>query len=232
MVKTRRFALIAALATSIFSLATCGTLSREDKQKELGKSVVRVLAPNMRGGGTGFAVESDAGRVIVTNAHVCEAAENGVLVIEQNGRKALSRILKHDTAVDLCAITDDLELPVLTIGRGSPYYFQPISVLGHPRLEQLTPEHGVYLSENLVQISMRGFADVKSTEQADTLFDENSATMIFVLGETTVRIFPGNSGSPALDSDGEVVGVFNSADNEAHKGLIIPVRHLRKFLGK
>lgn len=50
------------------------------------------------------------------------------------------------------------------------------------------------------------------------------------LSFSTAIIYPGNSGSPVTNSDGDVVGVMNSASPQDNRGNFIPLTYVREIL--
>lgn len=44
--------------------------------------------------------------------------------------------------------------------------------------------------------------------------------------------YPGNSGSMAINQEGEVVGVFNSTSSNTNYSNIVPLEDLKNFLSK
>jgi S1-C subfamily serine protease len=48
--------------------------------------------------------------------------------------------------------------------------------------------------------------------------------------ETSAATYPGNSGSPMMNRDGEVIGVIFAADGETNRGFVIPLDVLKNFV--
>ncbi len=245
---SRRFLLglcVATLGLLVWGVGTGTNVPAIGQQKN---SIVRVLDPSGRGGGTGFAVATpiNGRKVIVTNWHVCQVAVRGAVLVNTPQGNMLSYVIAADPKRDLCAVEAPEDTPILAVSETRPSQFEHLHVLGHPRLEQLTLEYGRYTGEFTVAIAMEPnddgecFKGMKPTAKiapyeqrestAESMFGLELCVMPYQLAQTTVRIYPGNSGSPVLNERGQIVGVMNASDNESFKGLMIPLRHLKGFL--
>jgi V8-like Glu-specific endopeptidase len=47
---------------------------------------------------------------------------------------------------------------------------------------------------------------------------------------SSIQIYPGNSGSPVMNSSGDVVGIIFAGDNRTNYGSYVPVFKIREFL--
>ncbi len=196
------------------------------------KSIVKVLSLNGEGGGTGFIARTPRGKVIVTNDHVCAVSKGGYVRIDaDDGTPSLKRIIKRSYVRDLCLV-EGIDRPPLTIANRNPARFDRVNVLGHPGLRPVAPASGVYTGMGLVPLASSPNADETCPETAEvvrTVFG-SYCVQYMDLGYTTVPIMPGNSGSPITNTDGEVIGVINSADSVGNQGMFIPLEYLREIL--
>lgn len=203
-------------------------LSPQNIYKTVGPSVVSVT--NMAGtsGGTGFTMTTKSGKlVIVTNHHVCERYTEMML-----NYVVLAKVIERDFEHDLCLLDGHYGLP-LEIGQ-EPRVYDDLYVVGHPYLNPKTPTQGNFLGEFVVPVGMmRGPLEgcPEGTVRAEGFFFI-VCIKYYQLGQTTVPTHPGNSGSPIVNNEAQLVGIINSGDTRTHNGGFVPVRHLRPLLDK
>lgn len=183
-------------------------------------------------GGTGFYIKLNSGkRVIVTNHHVCDGNDEML-----TDRDEVVTVLKTDPEHDLCVLESTYQdHPYLTLSLFKPAQFDDLYVVGHPLLHPLTPSTGLYLRDSDIPIAIEQHfitEDVECPEGTVTelVFLFKFCVRTFRLSETTVIIYPGNSGSAIVNSFAEVVGVINSGDSETHYGNFIPLIFLVNFI--
>lgn len=195
------------------------------------------------GGGTGFVVRTAfGGNVILTNSHICGIDEIYTLSLvtgEELKQVAL------DVIDDLCAVypvygglTKDSALVVankpLEIG-------ERLYVAGHPRLQPTTLTTGeAYLTlQELVPIGYKEATENRAHIKCETLSGDLLLELlsgIFCLvnrtsQRITAKIMPGSSGSPVVNSWGEVEGVVWGYATDEAMGLAVPLNRIRSFLG-
>lgn len=196
-------------------------------------SVVSVMNRQGTGGGTGFVTRDFAGKhVIVTNDHVCAVAlGNHVVVVSDNGTRSIRRVLKRSFIRDLCVV-EGIPAPALPIAKTAPNRFEELLVVGHPLLGPTTPSRGVYLGTDIMPVGFNTKEDGSceaGSELLESFFGEFCIAQM-ELSMTSIMIYPGNSGSPVVNSSGEVVGVINSGDSRSNYGNYVPLPYLQEIL--
>lgn len=218
----------------------------------LERSIVKVTNDEGTGGGTGWVTKTSTGtRVIVTNDHVCQVSTGDYIRIDDDsGKSSIKRILRRDAARDLCVI-EGVDVPALPLANGAPGRFEEVSVYGHPLLNPTTPSYGQYIADEIMPVAFslnaEGGCDAGTpmgiqTPQAPPSFAMPYTDGQFIFGApqycvvfmelsyTSVPIFPGNSGSPVTNANGDVVGVMNSASSRDNRGNFIPLTYVKQIL--
>ncbi|MBX9569295.1 MAG: serine protease [Candidatus Obscuribacterales bacterium] len=200
------------------------------------------------GFGTGFFVNK--GDEIVTNAHVVTAMPY-LEVVTQDGKHYQGKIEKLDDLNDMAVVkvigkdpndkpslkidndTTDLKNGDEVIAFGYPRGFGNFDVFANPGRYR---EHG----------TMLGFLPGKDPSQYPDLQEMKnragqinnpsySAEVEQYLNSERIRnsmaIFGGNSGGPAVDADGRVVGVMANRVSGA-RALMVPAEKLSEFINK
>lgn len=203
----------------------------EDKiYSDLAQSVV--MLHTSKGGGTGFLTRGKSGKpVLVTNWHVCRLVENGALIAERAKEFEIPvRPRMMDTEHDLCVL-DPAPGKVIKLGK-EPHKFSAIYIMGHPLLKPLTPSFGLFSGEirDTIVYPIEDSGECAKGGTAVGGFFGIGCAVTMDLGDTTAPIFPGNSGSPAVDANGDLIGVINSSDGRTGWGAFIPLRYVRAIL--
>jgi S1-C subfamily serine protease len=204
-----------------------------------GTAVMRLLGA--QGGGTGFQVQVGNKHYVVTNDHVCGLADkdNLIMAVPTYGRVTILRILSRSQTTDLCLLTPVSGLPGLKLGTKDGSYMESVAVYGHPHLDKLTRSVGKVGRQFPIDIleyvidspeTLASCTGKKHTIQ-DIYFGLMQGCMVRVPSqETSVPIAPGNSGSPALNKAGRVIGVVFAASSGGIPSYIIPFHDLKGFL--
>jgi hypothetical protein len=217
---------ILALILSV-SILSCSSKFTE-------KSIVKVLNADGTGGGTGFVTDSEGSKVIGNNDHVCQVAFGGYVRIEQDdGTPGLKQILRRSFNRDLCVV-EGIDAPSLKLSKDAPKRFDRVKVLGHPGLRPTAPSEGVYTGMGIVPIGFSSRPDGTCPDGSESVqsFFGSFCVLQMELGYTTAIVVGGNSGSPITNSNGEVIGVINSSDNEGHHGMFVPLNYLKDILNE
>lgn len=227
-------ALLFAGALTLGSLA----LTTDNKEvvklktpQELRHSVVKLTEMSGKSGGTGFAViNPNTGQpTLISNAHVCAISKNGKLIASNNYGAAVVSVKHISKKYDVCEL-DALGLPALTITTHAMEYGEVVAAIGHGLLEPAALSIGGYVGEAPATVGRISVDGCKEDEETlDALFFI-VCTKTFQLAGTTTVIYPGNSGSPALDRVGDVVGIFNAGNSETNRGMYVPSRYIVEFL--
>ena len=154
--------------------------------------------------GTGFTIDE---HTLVTNRHVVEDSRQ-LEISTYDGRSITATAHESTTIADLAIVRVEESLTTVGIlATDDPVVGDAITVVGYPEGGRLTTVSGVVLGET-----------------ADPL-DGSVGT---VLG-TSAPVEQGSSGSPVLDTNGNIVGVIY-AKNEVDQSFMIPVTTLRELL--
>jgi S1-C subfamily serine protease len=216
-----------------FTLAGCGVNKTPEEVFKIGhKSAVRILTPEGNPRGSGFIVNTPTqDKVIITNEHVCDGLNYYRLQFKDLGDiEVYSEPYKSNPDTDLCAfkIPRNFQsvLRGITLADKLSYHTIIYSV-GYPVDHPLTLSGGFSLEDGDADIA--GVYKPGCKKEMMTLFGPiciNSMHLVF----TNVVIYPGNSGSMALNESGELIGVFNSASNYTHYGNMIPLKDIKEFI--
>jgi len=186
-------------------LKTSASLSKQENISSYKKSVVVVVTED--GKGTGFSVEDEG--TILTNYHVVE--ENEVIsVVFPDGDRFEATVKESFPAIDVAVLEIEADgLPFLTIDSSAEMVKNdPITFIGNP-------------------LSFKGIANEGTILAPIKLSGWNDEVMMI-----KAPVYRGNSGSPVLNEEGNVIGIiFATLDHEEHGkvGLFIPTALLDKY---
>jgi serine protease Do len=203
MLKRRLKVLLCVLAIS------CGLAivkHHHTNPRVLKDSVVELVISTGNGGATGFEIKAPSGRVFtLTNKHVCEAqATNAVL----EDRIIPLRVIEISDTTDLCLMEGIAGKSGLSLAGYEPEQGDIVYTLGYGMLLGLAETQGEFV----------GMVPAKVL----TVTNPNY---------TTAPILAGNSGSPAFNEYGEVIGVcYASSDQIDNRAFLVPLQQIEDFL--
>jgi S1-C subfamily serine protease len=155
-------------------------------------------------GGTGFLIDGKG--YLVTNAHV---VKNSTLVdVQNNLGEYKARIIHLDRQADLALLKiEDTSFHAFSslpysINKTGAELGEELFTLGYPRDEI---------------VYNKGYMSAKTGFQGDTL-----------ACQITIAANPGNSGTPVINNDGEVIGIVSSSQQNA-QGVVFAVRSRNIF---
>lgn len=164
------------------------------------------------GEGTGVIV--DPSGLVLTNAHVVESAGN-VLVLLHDKRKFTARLLGSNIKEDVALLQMETgeSFPVIEFGDSDQVkQGEDVLAIGSPY------GYSQSVSRGIVSATRREIKEGNKVIYKDMI-------------QTDAAINPGNSGGPLLNTQGQMIGLINSADWRSDNiGFAIPVNHVRDLL--
>jgi putative serine protease PepD len=155
------------------------------------------------GSGTGFVVDNNGEKVIVTNAHVVDGASSVSVQFGEGHSRRSGRVLGRDTSSDLAVVRlsgDTSSLPALPLADSRQVGVgDQVVAIGNPFGLDRTATAGI--------VSATG-----RSIKAPNGFSIDDAI------QTDAPINPGNSGGPLLDIGGRVIGVNSQIETAGAGG--------------
>ena len=175
-------------------------------------------------------------KYILTNWHVCKSArwKGDLIASYEAGTVVRGKIIKTSPVKDLCAAIAPLDAPALKLA--------PNSVIGDPVLTRGYPQGipsesqgiigGLTHWDYVVPIAEVGEC-VTGSRKVYHPYDSRlyGCRLLFTSQLTTLYSRPGSSGSPVVNTSGELVGVISSFHPEsAYEGGMVTFEDVKAFL--
>ncbi|WP_431800351.1 S1C family serine protease [Halobacillus andaensis] len=197
--------MVAALLPSTFSipafdfLVTSAKLSTNEEIKDYKESVVAVEAGESRG--TGFSIDSKG--TVITNHHVIEE-EKRIAVSFQHSGLHEAKVVKEFPEVDLAVLeVEGNDFPHLTLAEATTFEKdEKFSFIGNPLSFTGVANEGTIIE----------YTDLNGWSKPVLMLD--------------APIYRGNSGSPVINQDGEVIAVVFATirhDDYGRVGVAVPI---------
>ncbi|MBP1970150.1 S1-C subfamily serine protease [Virgibacillus natechei] len=187
-------------------LITSAELSTNEEIQSYKEAVVVIETDENKG--TGFAISAEG--TILTNHHVIEGEESVTAAFPENGLFS-AEVVDTYPEIDIAVLeTEAAEyLPYLELADEAAFEVNdPIYFIGNP-----LQFNGIANKGNMI-----GYTQLASWEEEVLMIE--------------APVYRGNSGSPVINDDGEVIGViFATLDHETHGnvGLLVPIDYYYEF---
>jgi S1-C subfamily serine protease len=181
-------------------LQTSARLSGQDDIHAYKESVVVVETVDSRG--TGFSISDDG--TIMTNHHVIEGEEEVTVAFPEMGLfNAEVTELYPDIDLAILEIEEEEDFPYLTLAEEAAFQEnEEIYFIGNPLMFNGIANEG----------SIAGYTNLSSWDESVVMLK--------------APVYRGNSGSPVINHEGEVIGVIFATlnhDAEGRVGLFVPI---------
>lgn len=227
------FKALIAIAVGMVVFGFFGTfksLARDSVFPDISQSVV-LLAQQGGARGTGFLVKGASGKIYLASVwHVCGKETELKAFREGEFEQVTAKVVAIDAGNDICILTSVPGKP-LPLGK-EPSMYDPVFSLGHPYgVTNAVDSHGRYNGKSYDTFIYPYSTDgcPKGMKVGITQDGPVCAQMV-TLGNLSMPMHPGDSGSPIVDSQGNVVGIGQSYDRRTTLGFMTHVEGLRNLL--
>ena len=226
---------------SLGLLLSCSAVQLKDSRQELRDSVVKYvvkLKHKEKWHGTGFFFVKNNKSYIISNKHVCGDNSVGSYMIAETNDKIQHpvKVLKLSKNHDLCLLesTKLFDHKGLRFANKQLREGNDVHVAGFPRRNKLTMTSCEYIGKTVISLPTQ---DSPQTCKGRwilrrTLFRTFSFCLAnFKTDSISAAAFPGNSGSPAFNNRGKVVGVVFAIDPSTTVSThLVPLNYIKDFI--
>jgi len=181
--------------------------------------------------GSGFAVTVGGEWRLLTNAHVVDGAVGVRVARHSESRKHRAEVIfiAHDLDLALLDVSDKSfrqKVPPLEMAEDLPPQFSEVRLIGFPE-----GGNTICVTKGVVsRIDAQLYAHAEAKGISESGFN-NPGKLLIVQIDAAVN--SGNSGGPAIDEKGRVLGVASSSLDEAQNvGYVIPTCLVSRFLAE
>lgn len=212
------------------------------------KSVYDVIEANSfkvttgNGHGTAFFIRDQSTRLrLITAKHVCEGFEGGSPYLVVGDDFLEVSVINTDAKEDICELTLPKTIPNtitgLPLADKELRAHESVYGGGFPSQLNLIISKGIFSGPMTVEVAHSMEVDPAACIQKGMqAFPADPFGIMFVcldkmtLNSTTASIYPGHSGSAAVNSQGQVVGIFVVSSRPSYSGMYVRFEKLKEFL--
>ncbi len=185
--------------------------------------------------GSGSIIKAPSGtKYVLSNWHVCYTAARGLAVIPYfaaDGSSIDGGVVISDPTYDLCLLTVPQGYPALAVAPVSPIKGQTLYSRGYPG-HYLKETQGEWKWRELEEMDMSDEFKRGECPKPFSHTSRGTCTMTYDYGVTSLYSEPGSSGSPVVNSAGQLVGVIQSYEGEAtpRSAGVLLLSNIKAFL--
>jgi S1-C subfamily serine protease len=139
------------------------------------------------------------------------------MLVTASGDQVEAKYVRISKDADLCLLNTEAKIKPVRLAKEDAERATHITVIGAPHAQFPFFTEGYVSGYHYVAMSLAE--------------DDQDMDVRFRAQFTSCPIYPGNSGSPAYNDEGEVVGIMFAGRRDAeHMTLMVPVELIRQFL--
>lgn len=205
-------------------------------RSKVGTRVVKITNDTATHGGTGFFVKAPSGKTyILTNAHVCGVKKDGIVFVQESDdseRLVPAQVIEESPITDLCLVQTNSPQTGLDVSDVEKLH-EIVYAIGHPELMPVTLSQGELIAEQeLIVLDHIGNDNCDKPKNKIVLFMGVIPVCAVQIKAylSNVPTLPGNSGSPVVDSFGNLVAVVFAGSEDSKWGSMITLTDIHNFL--